>query len=162
MQCARPTRSDELTLGDGLGSAVSAAVGDGVGACVGGIGSRSSSTLFEGLPRGTGSSAAAFAVRRRGGMGSSTSRRLAAATRGFGFRGATRRVNAMRLHGQRAGPWRVSSAAVGAQRLRVRWLRRVRRSTQAGSLVSYMPLASHFTNCQKAAHYSAAGGVELL
>ena len=59
---------------------------------VGGMGSSSSSTLFEGLPRGMGSFTAAFAVRLRGGMGS---RRLAAdslQTRGFGFRGATRRV----------------------------------------------------------------------
>ena len=48
--------------------------------------------LFEGLPRGTGSSAAAFAVRLLRGMMAS---RLAAdslPTRGFGFRGATRRV----------------------------------------------------------------------
>ena len=47
---------------------------------VGGIGSNRSSTLFEGLPRGMGSSAAAFAVRLRGGMGSSIrrGRRLAA------------------------------------------------------------------------------------
>ena len=37
---------------------------------VGGMGSKRSSTLFEGLPRGMGSSAEAFAVRLRGGMGS--------------------------------------------------------------------------------------------
>ena len=56
------------------------------------MGSKRSSTLFEGLPRGMGSSAEAFAVRLRGGMAfvqlvdifrRAASRRLAASRRGY-------------------------------------------------------------------------------
>ena len=52
----------------------------------GGMGSNGASTPFEGWPRDMGSSTAALAVRLRGGMAFAASRRLAAATRGFGFR----------------------------------------------------------------------------
>ena len=106
------------------------------------MGSKRSSTLFEGLPRGMGSSAEAFAVRLRGGMGSTasrTARRRDAWIRLSGRNAASETQRSarvkLRLPARRsAGPGMQKRAALG-------WMWLQRPELDLVFLVSYMPLA---------------------